>query len=104
MNRWFCLCLVLLFQQLSSFASSPVVITELMANNTRTLFDEDGDSEDWIEIHNVSNDAVNLLGWSLTDDHGNLTKWRFPATNLNAGAFMVVFASNKDRKVAGRTL
>ena len=85
-------------------AQSPVIISEFMAENTRTLFDEDGDSEDWIEIRNVASTNVNLDGWSLTDDAGDRRKWRFPATNLNAGATMVIFASNKDRRVPGRTL
>jgi hypothetical protein len=81
-----------------------VVISEFMADNTRTIYDEDGDSSDWIEIHNVSDSAVNLLDWSLTDKAGNLTRWRFPATNINAAAYMVVFASGKDRRTPGRPL
>ncbi|HEV2665457.1 MAG TPA: lamin tail domain-containing protein, partial [Blastocatellia bacterium] len=85
-------------------ASSPVVISEIMADNTRTLQDEDGDSEDWIEIRNVGSNAVSLRDWALTDDAGDLTKWRFPATNLNVGAYMVIFASDKDRRVPGRPL
>src|SRR5439155_23661552 len=40
----------------------------------------------------------------LTDDANDLTKWRFPATNLDAGGFLVVFASGKDRRVAGAPL
>jgi hypothetical protein len=94
----------LLSSQPSLHAASRVVISEFMADNTRTLFDEDGDSEDWIEIRNVGDAAVNLLDWSLTDAAGNLRKWRFPATNLNVGAYLVVFASNKDRCTPGRPL
>ena len=47
---------------------------------------------------------MNLLGWYLTDSAGNPTKWRFPTTNLNANSYMVVFASNKDRRTPGRPL
>jgi hypothetical protein len=105
MKRLLFVAFVCLFaSQLPLGAASPVVISEFMADNTRTLFDEDGDSEDWIEIRNVSDASVNLLDWSLTDAAGNLTKWRFPATNLNVGAYMVVFASNKDRRTPGRPL
>lgn len=81
-----------------------VLITEFMASNTRTLADEDGEFSDWIEVHNPGLAAVGLEGWYLTDDPGNLRKWMFPATNLNAGAYLVVFASNKDRRVPGRPL
>ncbi len=84
--------------------SAQVVITELMASNSRTLLDEDGESSDWIEIQNLSSTNVNLLNWSLTDKADNLNAWRFPATNINAGSFMVIFASNKDRRTPGAPL
>jgi hypothetical protein len=50
---------------------------------------------DWIELYNPSGVAVNLDGWYLTDSINDLTKWRFPATNLAGGGFLVVFASGK---------
>jgi hypothetical protein len=81
-----------------------VVITEFMAANSSTLPDEDGDYPDWIEIYNTGDIAVNLDGWHLTDNPGNLTKWTFPATNIGGQSFMIIFASGKDRKVPGRPL
>ncbi|HLP77082.1 MAG TPA: CotH kinase family protein, partial [Candidatus Paceibacterota bacterium] len=89
---------------LSITASAQVRISEFMASNTHTLADEDGSFEDWIEIQNVSSVTVNLFDWSLTDKAGNLTKWRFPTTNLPPGGFLIVFASNKDRHTAGKPL
>ncbi len=85
-------------------AQENVSITEFMASNSRTLADENGEFSDWIEIFNGGTTPVNLGGWYLTDDSSDLTKWQFPATNLNAGAFLVVFASNKDRRIAGAPL
>ncbi|HTD64908.1 MAG TPA: lamin tail domain-containing protein, partial [Candidatus Limnocylindria bacterium] len=79
-------------------------ITEFMASNTSTLRDEDNLFPDWIEIHNSGTDAVNLLDWCLTDDTTNPTKWRFPATNINAGAYMVIFADGKNRRTPGAPL
>lgn len=79
-------------------------LTEFMASNSGTLADEDGSHEDWIEIQNTSPATVNLLNWSLTDDAQELTKWSFPATNLPPGQFLVVFASNKDRRAPGAPL
>jgi hypothetical protein len=90
--------------QFSTPAPAQVIISEFMASNSRTLADEDGSSEDWIELQNTGTNTVNLLNWSLTDDPGNLNKWRFPGTNLPPGHFMVVFASNKDRTVIGSNL
>ena len=75
-----------------------------MASNTRTLADEDGEFVDWIELHNTGTTLVNLSGWSLTDSPASPTQWRFPATNLQVGAYMVVFASGKDRRTSGAPL
>lgn len=83
---------------------SDVIITEFMASNSRTIADEDGSYEDWIEIYNNGTNIVNLGGWYLTDSTNDFRKWEFPATNLNVGAYLVVFASGKDRTIAGRNL
>jgi hypothetical protein len=85
-------------------APAQVRITEFMASNTRTLYDEDGDPSDWIEIQNTSTTNVSLLNWALSDNEGDPTEWLFPATNLASGGFMVVFASGKDRRVPGAPL
>jgi hypothetical protein len=86
-----------------SAADSPI-INEFMAVNTGPLRDEDNDLSDWIEIHNPTTNTVNLGGWYLTDSANNPTKWAFPATNIGPNGYLVVFASSKDRRVAGRTL
>jgi len=85
-------------------AAPSVVVSEIMASNNSTLADEDGDYSDWIELYNSSTNTVNLGGWHLTDTATNLTRWQFPATNLGPSRFLVVFASNKDRRVAGAPL
>jgi len=43
------------------------IITEFMADNDGTLLDGDGNSSDWIEIHNHGAQTADLAGWSLTD-------------------------------------
>jgi len=78
-------------------AGNSLVISELMANNNLTLADEDGDFSDWLEICNPTDAAVDLDGWYLTDDAANLTKWEFPSYVLESGAYLTVFASDKDR-------
>ena len=86
------------------FAASPLVINEFIAENDGGLRDVDGDTPDWIEIYNQSSAPVNLAGWALTDTRTNLAKWVFPDTTLNGGAFLVVFASGKNRAVSGEEL
>lgn len=73
-------------------------INEFMAVNNNGLDDEDRDESDWIEIHNDGINPVSLDGWYLTDDIDNLTQWAFPDVTLAPDAYMIVFASGKDRR------
>ncbi|MCA9261326.1 MAG: lamin tail domain-containing protein, partial [Planctomycetales bacterium] len=75
--------------------SSTPWINEFMASNSSTLVDGDGASSDWIEIYNPTATAIDLGGWHLTDSASNPTKWTFPTVSLNAGEYLVVFASNQ---------
>ena len=85
-------------------SQAQVIISEFMADNKSTLADEDGQFPDWIEVYNASTNTVSLNGWSLTDDPTRQTTWSFPGTNLTAKGFMVVYASGKNRAVAGAPL
>jgi hypothetical protein len=71
------------------------IISEVMASNSSTLDDVDGDSSDWVEIQNTTAASLSLDGYHLTDDAADLTKWTFP--NVQIDDYLVVFASNKDR-------
>lgn len=93
----------LVLLQLSAQAADPV-ISEFMALNRKTLKDQDGDASDWIEIHNPNPTPTNLEGWFLTDLATNKRKWRFPAVTIPANGYLIVFASNKNRAVAGQQL
>ncbi len=84
--------------------AADVFISEFMASNDATLVDEDGDASDWIEVFNAGPDDVNLDGWYVTDDSDELDKWEFPDQVLRAGNFVLVYASGKDRSVAGSPL
>ncbi|NLF39679.1 hypothetical protein GX586_09555 [bacterium] len=88
----------------STASASSVLISEFMAQNSTGLTDEDGDYSDWVEIYNAGTATVNMLGWRLTDDAGDATKWVFPETNLAPGRFIIVFASDKNRRIAGAEL
>ncbi len=80
-------------------------ISEFQASNRATLEDEDGDSSDWIELHNRGVSPVDLGGWALTDDPQQPRRWLFPAgVVLPPGGFLLVFASGKDRAVPGAEL
>ena len=81
-----------------SLLAADLIISEFLARNNATLWDEDGDSSDWIEISNVGDETAVLKDYALTDDIGDLNQWRFPQVGLPAGDQLVVFASGKNRQ------
>lgn len=85
-------------------AKAPVFIDEVMAGNTMTLRDKDGDYSDWLEIFNPSDKDVDLTGWGLSNKEGEPKRWVFPKTVIGAGKYLVVFLSGKDRAEAGKEL
>lgn len=87
-----------------SARAGDVLLSEFMAINTNAVQDEDGDCSDWIEVHNAGTNPVDLAGWRLTDTTNNLAKWEFPSTNVMPGGFVLVFASDKNRRLAGEEL
>lgn len=99
---WSAVPLFLLFS-FQTVAQQPV-INEMMASNSSSVQDADGDHSDWLEIYNPSAEPYSLAGHFLSDRADNLTMWAFPDTVIAPHAFMVVFASNKDRAVAGEEL
>ena len=77
-----------------------VAINEWMAMNTHTLANPaDGKYADWLELYNPNGVAVNLAGYSLTDDLAAKTKWILPAdARIAAGGFLLVWADGTDGK------
>ena len=84
----------------SSIFAAPE-ITEFMADNDGALLDVDGAASDWIEIANPASTAADLTNWALSDDAAVPLKWRFPAVSIPPGGSLIVFASAKNRAVAG---
>ncbi|SVD75587.1 uncharacterized protein METZ01_LOCUS428441, partial [marine metagenome] len=64
-----------------------LIITEFLAANSSGLLDDDGDSSDWIEIHNTTQESMSLEDWYLTDEQDNLAKWRFPNITIETRGF-----------------
>ena len=97
MMKYLSLAITIIF--ISSFGlGQSIQINEVVSSNGDSFYDEDGDTPDWIEIYNSSDELINLSGYGITDDVNDLLKWTFPSYDLAANDFLVVFASNKDRK------
>lgn len=68
----------------------PVLINEFLAVNVEGLTANDGEAHDWVELHNSSNSAVDLAGWTLqigNDQHV------FASETMAPGGYLIVFAS-----------
>lgn len=73
--------------------TSGVVINEVMPANTTKVADNYSEYDDWIELYNRSSNAVDISGWSLTDDQFNLGKYVFPTgTFLPANSYLIIWA------------
>lgn len=70
-----------------------IVINEFMASNDVTVADQDGEYDDWIELYNNSNSAVDISGYGLSDDDTDLNVFTFPSgTVLQSDDYLVVWA------------
>jgi len=77
----------------------PLVINEVMASNSTGIQDPQGQYDDWIEIHNTSDEAIDVGGMYLTDDLDNPTMWRIPddnpsATSIPANGYLLIWADD----------
>ena len=73
------------------------LINEVMALNSSTRPDEDGDYADWVELYNPGDVPVDLAGYGLSDRPDNPSRWIFPQVAMAPGAHLLLFASGKDR-------
>lgn len=84
---------------MSDFSPPPLMINEFMASNSSTsgISDPQGEYEDWIELYNSGDTAIDLAGMYLTDDLDNPTAWRFPLnrpaeTTIPPRGYLIVWA------------
>lgn len=79
-----------------------VVINEYSCANLEQFYDQYFKHEDWIELYNNSDQAVDIGGYFLSDNENNPTKWQFPANVvLGPHDHLVVYASGRDEAIPG---
>lgn len=75
-----------------------VYINEVVSSNLTGPVDEDGHTNDWVEIYNADTNAILLTGWGLSDDEAAPFKWSFgDNVVIQPGEFLLVWASDKNR-------
>lgn len=69
-----------------------LVINEFVSNNSFGLTDENGEFEDWLEIYNPTPNAVDLAGFSMSDDLALPRKTVFASgVVVPANGYLVLF-------------
>lgn len=81
-----------------SLGQSYLKINEVSNRNASLAMDEDEDFNDWIELKNTHSEPINLQDYYLTDDKDVPLMWPFPNMELEPNGYMLVFASEKNRK------
>ena len=81
--------------------NSPLVLSEVMADNASFAPASDGGYYDWIELYNSSSEAIDLTGYGLSDSADKPSRWRFPAVTIQPGEYLLVYASGLDQSADG---
>ena len=87
---------LILFLISSNVFCQDIRINEVVASNS-IIYDEDGDTPDWIELYNYGSTPISLINWSISDVYENDNPWTFPNITLAEDEYMLIWASNKNR-------
>ena len=94
------ICCFLIFTSLLMACNSKdkplakVVFNELVSSNDGVSIDEEGQTEDWIELANTSDEDINLKGYSITDDPDE--RFELPDLIIKANSVLVLWADGDE--------
>ena len=71
--------------------TSGLYITEVMSGNQSLVGPNVKNPYDYIEIYNMSGQAVNLKGYGLSDNIKKPRKWQFPDITLENNSYLVIY-------------
>lgn len=79
---------------------SGLFVNEVLASNTNTLADEQGEYDDWFELYNASDDSLNVSGLCISDDDDEPCRWQLPLhfpekTTLPPHGFLLLWADGQ---------
>ena len=99
-NLLFNRLLILPILSLPGPARSDLFLNELLALNVTAHADARGQYEDWIEIYNSGDAAVDLARYSMIDDWPDKTPWRIPAghadrTTVPPRGYLLLYADGE---------
>lgn len=77
----------------ATLSPGDLVVNEIMAQNTNTVTDDDGQYEDWFELYNNTNNTISLDNLYATDNPASLQKWQFPTgITIAPHSYQIVWA------------
>ena len=77
--------------------SGRLYINEIVASNSYSFKNNDGEYDDYIELYNGNNYDINLSGYRLTDSIVDSKKWTFPDITIKANDYLIIYASGKNK-------
>ncbi len=82
---------------------SGLFINEILASNTQTLPDEQGEYDDWFELYNASYDSLNIGGLCFRDAADQPCRWQLPLhfpekTTLPPHSFLLLWADGQSEQ------
>ena len=80
---------------------SGLVINEIMASNTISVSDQDGEYDDWVELYNGNSFSLNLNGYYLSDNENDLTKWSFSNVTIPANDYLIIWCDTAGNTQSG---
>ncbi|MBE5800788.1 MAG: lamin tail domain-containing protein [Clostridiales bacterium] len=102
-----CVCVAAAFAEETVTASAVepkakgLRISEVMASNSDTLEDAFGNTADWIELHNTTDQPIDLTGMYLSDTKKDLERYQFPdGLIIEPDGYLIIFASGLKKDVA----
>jgi len=76
-----------------------LILNEFLASNDTGFQDEFGEFDDWIEIYNGTDAAIDIGGYYITDDLATPNAWQIPsgnaATIIPADGYLILWADKQ---------
>jgi len=72
-----------------------LVINEIMTSNKGAYADSLGNSYDWIELYNGTEEDIDLSGYGLSDEDSGAIKWIFPSVMIESKGYLIISLAGK---------
>ena len=75
-----------------------IIINEVMPKNSLVYADAEGEHQDWAELYNASNEAINLTSFFLSNRWSDPSRWAIPNVTLDPGAHLLVWCDDESEE------